>query len=262
MIKFIVRSLLCAGVIAIGGCASTPMQAETNASPAANETNQYDTRDPLEGMNRAIFTFNDKFDRYLLKPVAKGYRAITPSFFRKGVSNFFSNLYDPANMVHNLLQGKLSASASDLGRFVINSTIGVLGLFDVATPMGLEKHDEDFGQTLGAWGVGEGPYLVLPIFGSSTLRDGVGRVPDWYLYPPTYMEERSTADKMLLVEVINRREQLLDASDILDQAAGEDPYVFVREAYRQRRQTLIHDGNPPAPSVDPSLFETEPAQAK
>jgi phospholipid-binding lipoprotein MlaA len=256
------RLLLCLAVLGSYGCASAPMQdGRMESSAAGNQVEARDDRDPLEGLNRAVFVFNDKLDRYVLKPVAKGYRFITPSFVRRGVSNFFSNLYDPANMVNNMLQGKFAEGASDFGRFMFNSTIGVFGLFDVATPLGLEKHDEDFGQTLGVWGVGEGPYLVLPVLGSSTLRDGSGRVADQFLYPQTYMEQRSTAGKLLLGEVISRREQLLDASDILDQAAGEDPYVFVREAFRQRRQSLIYDGNPPAAPADPSLFEADPAPA-
>lgn len=254
------RALFCLTVITLCGCASAPTQ-DGMADPA-NETSQYDDRDPLEAVNRAVYSFNDKLDRYVMKPVAKGYRFVTPSFVRTGVANFFSNLYDPANMVHNILQGKFAEGTSDLGRFLLNSTIGVLGLFDVASEFGLEKHDEDLGQTLGVWGVGEGPYLVLPVLGPSTLRDGVGRVPDQYLYPQTYLEQRSTAGKLLLVEAISRREQLLDASDILDQAAGEDPYSFVREAFRQRRQNLIYDGNPPAPPADPSLFEDDPPAVK
>lgn len=241
---------------AIVGCASMPVQ--EGAPPPANAV---ESGDPLEGFNRAIYSFNDGFDRYLLKPIAKGYRAITPSFARKGVSNFFSNLGDPANMVNNLLQGKLAAGASDLGRFAINSTIGIYGLFDVATHIGLDKHDEDFGQTLAVWGVGEGPYLVLPVLGPSNIRDGAGLVPDWYLNPTQYMEEQSTANKLLVGKIISRREQLLEASDILEQAAGDDPYVFVREAYRQRRRSLIFDGNPPAAAPDPSLFEDEPPAA-
>jgi phospholipid-binding lipoprotein MlaA len=252
------RALLCLVLVTFFGCASAPTQGGAADATTANEASRYDDRDPLEGMNRAIYVFNDKLDRYIMKPVAKGYRFITPSFVRRGIANFFSNLYDPANMAHNFLQGKFAEGTSDLGRFFFNSTIGVFGLFDVASHMGLEKHDEDLGQTLGVWGVGEGPYLVLPVLGPSTLRDGTARVPDTYLYPPTYMEQRSAAGKLMLGEVVSRREQLLDASDILDQAAGEDPYTFVREAFRQRRQNQIYDGNPPPPPADPSLFDDEP----
>lgn len=242
--------------VLVAACGSMPVQ---DGAPPAQTV---ETGDPLEGFNRAIYTFNDKFDRYLLKPVAKGYRFIVPDIARRGVSNFFSNLGDPANMLNNLLQGKFVDGASDLGRFVINSTIGIGGLFDVAGHIGLEKHDEDFGQTLAVWGVGEGPYLVLPVLGPSNIRDGVGLVPDWYMNPTEYMEEQSTANKLLVLKVINRRDQLLEATDILEQAAGDDPYTFVREAYRQRRRSLVFDGNPPAAAPDPSLFDDDPPPAK
>ena len=242
-------------VVTLGaGCATAPT---TDAEAKPPRTASYDSNDPLEGFNRAMYVFNENFDRYLLKPVAKGYRAVTPAFARRGLANFFGNLYEPVNMVNNLLQGKLADGASDFGRFAINSTLGIYGLFDVATHIGLDRHDEDFGQTLGVWGMGEGPYLVLPILGPSSFRDAFGEVPDWYLYPTQYMEERSTADKLWVGRLVVRREQLLDATDILEQAAGTDPYVFVREAYRQRRRSMIFDGNPPTPPPDPSLFEDE-----
>lgn len=218
--------------------------------------------DPFEGFNRAVYKFNEKTDQYVLKPVAKGYRAIVPKPVSRSISNFFSNLYDPANMLYNFLQGKPKGGFSDLGRFIVNSTVGIAGLFDVASKMGLEKHNEDFGQTLAVWGVSDGPYLVLPFFGPSNIRDGASLPVDWYTYPPNHMEEHSTRDKMFVVEVVDKRAQLLDASDILEQAAGQDPYVFVREASRQRRLSLIYDGNPPQPPPPPGLFEDdEPAPA-
>jgi phospholipid-binding lipoprotein MlaA len=243
--------------IVLGGCAGAPVQ-EGAAAPSS----VVDTRDPLEGFNRAMYTFNDVFDRYLLKPVAQGYRFITPDIVRTGIANFYSNLREPMTMVNNLLQGKVLEGTSDLGRVVVNTTIGIGGLFDVATHFGLEKHEEDFGQTLGVWGVGEGPYLVLPILGPSNLRDGFGEIPDYYLYPTTYLDDQRVVWALFAGRMINRRSQLLEASDILDQAAGQDPYVFIREAYRQRRIHQIYDGNPPAPAPDPSLFEDEPAPAK
>jgi len=220
-------------------------------------------KDPFEGFNRAVYKFNEKTDQYVLKPLAKGYRAVVPQPVSKSISNFFSNLYDPANMLYNFLQGKPKAGFSDLGRFIVNSTFGIAGLFDVASKMGLSKHNEDFGQTLAVWGVGDGPYLVLPFFGPSNIRDGASLPVDWYTYPPNHMEEHSTRDKMFVVEVVDKRAQLLDASDILEQAAGGDPYPFVREAYRQRRLSLIYDGNPPQPPPPPGLFEEdEPAPQK
>jgi len=254
------RAFLCAAIVGVSGCAGTPKQ-DGIATATTNESKQYDDGDPLEGMNRAIYVFNDKFDRYLMKPVAQGYRFITPSFLRTGIANFFRNLYDPANMVHNFLQGKFAEATSDVGRIFLNSTVGVFGLFDVASALGIERHNEDLGQTLGAWGLGEGPYLVLPVLGPSTLRDGTAKIPDIYLYPAVYLEQRSTAGKLRAAEVLSAREQLLDASDILDQAAGEDPYIFVREAFRQHRRNLVYDGNPPSDATDPSLFEDDPPPA-
>ena len=257
--------LACLCIVGVSACGTLQQRngAET-ASPQANaEKTQDNARDPLEGFNRAVYTFNDKFDRYLLKPVAKGYRTITPTPVRKGISNFFSNLHDPAIMLNNLLQGKPRQAASDLGRVLVNSTIGIAGLFDVAARMGMEKHNEDFGQTLAVWGVGEGPYLVLPFFGPSNVRDGASLPVDWETYPPNHMEEQSTRNKLLVVEVVDRRAQLLDASDILEQAGGQDPYVFVREASRQRRRSLVYDGNPPQAEPPAFLFEEdEPATKK
>ncbi len=258
--------LACLCLVGLSACGTLPNQpdatavSEEKATANATASEQNNARDPLEGFNRAMYTFNDKLDRYVLKPLAKGYYAITPAPVSKSISNFFSNLHDPGIMLNNLLQGKPKQAASDLGRVLVNSTIGIAGLFDVATRMGLEKHNEDFGQTLAKWGVGDGAYLVLPFFGPSNLRDGASLPVDWETYPPNHMEEQSTRSKLLLVEVVDRRAQLLDASDILEQAAGRDPYIFVREAYRQRRRSLIYDGNPPQAAPPPGLFEEdEPA---
>lgn len=241
----------------LSGCATTiAREGELPAGYPAPET-----ADPLEPFNRAMYEFNDRFDRYLLKPVAKGYRAVLPTPVRRSVSNFFFNLAEPIVALNNALQGKFRAAGSDLGRFATNTTLGVFGLFDVATRFGLERHNEDFGQTLGAWGVGEGPYLVLPIVGPSNFRDGFGLIPYYYAHPLTHMEEQSTAYKLHALEGVDTRARLLDAGDILEQAAGEDPYVFVREAYLQRRRNLIADGTAPT-EVDPAiLFEDEPPPA-
>lgn len=272
--RFSVLSGLLAGTILLTGCAGVippgdapePAHSEPTAVPAPAAMPPPDavdnSHDPLEGFNRAMYTFNDKLDIYVLKPVAKGYRAVLPTPVRKSVSNFFSNLHEPVVILNNLLQGKLLQAVSDMGRLLTNSTIGIAGLFDAATPLGMDRHNEDFGQTLGVWGVGEGPYLVLPFFGPSNIRDGAGLIADWVAYPPNHMEETSTRDKLLLVDVIDRRAHLLDASDILEQAGGKDPYVFVREAFRQRRKHLIYDGNPPVEAPDPMLFEDDgPAPA-
>jgi len=219
--------------------------------------------DPLEGFNRAMYQFNDTLDQYLMKPVAKGYRAVLPDPARRSVSNFFANLREPLVVLNDLLQGKFAQAAADTGRFLSNTTVGVFGLFDVATSFGLPRHNEDFGQTLGVWGVGEGPYLVLPFFGSSNIRDGAGLMVDWETYLPNQMRDSGTRNRLWLLDVVDTRARLLNASDILEEAGGKDPYAFVREAYRQRRRNLIYDGNPPQSQSDKSLLfeEDEPAAA-
>ena len=237
--------------------ARSPEGKAVSSTAKSPEADADATSDPLEGLNRVMYSFNDKFYRYLLDPVARGYRWLLPDFMRRGVSNFFGNLHDPSIMINSALQGKLLPAVSDLGRFIVNTTVGIAGLFDVASHIGLDKHDEDFGQTLAVWGVGDGPYLVLPILGPSNLRDTVGLVPDLEMNPVTHMKERNASYGLLVLETVNRKSQLLDASDILEQAGGQDPYVFVREAYRQRRRSLAYDGNPPAPPPDPSLFEDD-----
>ncbi len=253
----------CLSLLGLSACGTMSPRSTPDAAPPAAEADQDNAHDPFEGFNRAMYSFNDKLDRYALKPVAKGYRAITPAPVRKSVANFFSNLNDPVVMLNNLLQGKPGRAASDLTRFIFNTTFGVFGLFDVSSKWDLPKHDEDFGQTLAVWGVGDGPYLVLPFFGPSNMRDAPSLVVDWETYPPNRVQGHSgTRDKMYVVEVIDKRAQLLAAGDILEQAAGQDPYVFVREAYRQRRRYLIYDGNPPQAAPPPGLFDNdEPAPA-
>ncbi len=201
--------------------------------------------DPFEGFNRATFQFNDKTDQIVLRPLAKGYQAVTPQFVRAGVSNAFGNVADIATGVNNLLQGKPANAASDLGRVLVNSTLGILGLFDVASPMGLDKHEEDFGQTLGKWGVGSGPYLVLPFMGPSTLRDAVGRYPDGRLSYRRQIDHVPTRNSTFGLDIINIRAELLNASKTLEEAAL-DKYQFLRDAFLQRRLNQVHDGNVPS----------------
>lgn len=251
------RGVFLAVLLLLTGCATTSGEPGAAGDAPARPVAEAGADDPLEGFNRAMYTFNDKVDTYVLKPVAKGYRAVLPSPVRTGVSNFFGNLHDPVIMLNNLLQGKFVEAVSDFWRFVVNTTVGIYGLFDVASELDLVKHREDFGQTLGRWGAGEGFYVVLPFLGPSSLRDGTGDFVDWQFYPPNRAEEGSTRDKLQVVEVVNRRAQLLDASDILEQAGGKDPYVFVREAYRQRRKNLVYDGNPPMEQPDSILFEDD-----
>ncbi|MFN7087452.1 MAG: VacJ family lipoprotein [Burkholderiales bacterium] len=211
----------------LGGCAST-------GNP----------QDPLEPLNRGIYHFNDGLDKVLLKPAAEVYRGALPEMVRTGIGNFFSNLNDILVALNNLLQGKVADAVSDVGRVAINSTIGLLGVFDIATDIGMERHDEDFGQTLGRWGVGDGPYLVLPLFGPSNLRDALARIVDYKTDPVTYVDPARDRNQLWATRLVNRRSELLATSRILETAAL-DPYEFLRDAYLQRRRSLVHDGNPP-----------------
>jgi len=208
-------------------------------------------RDPLEPMNRAVFEFNDAADKVVFKPVAEGYRAVLPDPVRASVRNFFSNLRDPWIAVNQLLQGKVELALSERWRFIVNSTFGIGGIFDVASDMRLPKHNEDFGQTLGVWGLDTGPYLVIPFWGPSSVRDGVGLVADAYAYLPWWIPDWldlqhrvAWQNSLTALDYVNIRANLLDATNILEEAAL-DRYAFVRDAYFQRRRNLIYDGNPP-----------------
>ncbi|MDP5209231.1 VacJ family lipoprotein [Microbulbifer sp. 2205BS26-8] len=199
----------------------------------------FSLRDPWEGFNRAIFVFNDGADRYVLKPAAVSYRQITPIFMQHGISNFFSNLREVSNTFNSLLQGKLGQAGNDAGRFLINSTVGIVGILDVAQYMGLEEGDgEDFGQTLAVWGVPSGPYLVLPLLGPSTVRDTPARVVDYYTNPITYVDHDPTRYTLRATDIIQDRASLLEAESLLQ----GDRYVLLRDAYLQRRDFLIVDG--------------------
>ncbi|MBK1642166.1 ABC transporter [Chromatium okenii] len=204
-----------------------------------------DPRDPLEPFNRALFRFNTDFDNAFLKPLAKGYRAVTPEPLDRSISNFFYNLADVTSAVNNLLQFKMSRAGSDVGRVVINSTVGALGLFDVATNLGLPSYKEDFGQTLGYWGLGSGAYVVLPILGPSSVRDTVGWAGDIMTDPLTQIKNEPLHAGLLGTQIIDRRADYLAAGEIMDDAAI-DTYSFWRDTYLQRRLSLVHDGNPPA----------------
>jgi phospholipid-binding lipoprotein MlaA len=203
-----------------------------------------DNRDPIEGFNRAMYAFNEGLDTVLIKPVAKGYDAVLPTPVRIGVTNFFGNIADLFIGVNNLLQGKPDQAFSDLGRVLINSTIGILGVFDVATEAGLEKHEEDFGQTFGRWGVGDGAYVVVPFFGPRTVRDTVGLVLDVKADPVGHIDDIPTRNTLTVLRVIDIRADLLPADKVIEEAAL-DKYSYVRDGYLQRRRNLIYDGNPP-----------------
>jgi phospholipid-binding lipoprotein MlaA len=222
-----------------GGCATSP---EHTA----------DARDPWQGVNRKIYSFNNALDQSFLVPAATAYRAVTPDFAEKGVHNFFSNLNDLKVAFNNTLQFKFLDATTDVGRIVVNSTIGLLGLFDVASRMGLEKHDEDFGQTLGYWGVGTGPYVMLPFLGPSNLRDGPGKVVDSIIYPPNWADiDPALRTGLFALDLVNTRAELM----VLEEKAGElsrDRYVFIRDAYLDRRKFLVNDGEL---STDESLYD-------
>lgn len=205
-----------------------------------------DPRDPLEPMNRAIHDFNEGLDRAVMKPVATSYQKVMPGFAQTGVRNFFSNLGDVTVLANNMLQLKLENSVSDVLRISFNSTFGFLGLLDIASEMGLNKQNEDFGQTLGYWGVGNGAYLVLPFFGPSSFRDGAGLVVDMtYTDLLRHVDDIPTRNQTSVLRLVSRRADLLEAKNAID-AAALDPYEFTRDLYLERRRAQIYDGRPPA----------------
>jgi phospholipid-binding lipoprotein MlaA len=194
--------------------------------------------DPWEGFNRSMFTFNDTLDTYALKPLAQGYRTVTPDFLERGISNVFDNVGEVRNLSNNLLQGKLHAAGVDTVRLLFNSTFGLLGFFDVASKMGLQRNDEDFGQTLGVWGLGSGPYLVLPFLGPGTVRDSVARWPDSYNGFYTHIDNVRTRNQALAVDVLDSRASFLDAERLIQ----GDKYTFLRNVYLQNREFKVRDG--------------------
>ena len=205
----------------------------------------YDPKDPLQAYNRVMFAFNERADQYALKPVAKAYRFITPKPVQFVVGNFFSNLGDLWTGFNNLLQGKGKAAASDTARFFVNSTLGFLGFADVATEMGLEKHNEDFGQTLGWWGVPSGPYFVIPLLGPSTIRDAASRPVDTYGQPYMWQDGHDALKWSLwTVDKVHTRASLLDAEGALNDAAL-DKYTLMRDGWLARRRNQVYDGDPP-----------------
>ncbi len=227
---------MCTGIL--GGCATTTAT---------------DPRDPWEGMNRHTQAFNDSLDEYILEPVAKGYDWVMPTFASTGVSNFFSNLRDIKVTINDFLQGKFTQGSMDAGRFLVNTTAGVAGFVDVATMIDLPKHDEDFGQTLGYWGVPSGPYLVIPFWGPSTIRGLTGRVGDAAMNPLTYtfflsdtFAASAASFGAYMVDVVDRRAEVLGLEKVAEEAA--DPYEFYRDSYLQMRDSLINDGE--VPDVD------------
>ncbi|MEO1846517.1 MAG: VacJ family lipoprotein [Pseudomonadota bacterium] len=197
--------------------------------------------DPLEPFNRAMYTFNDVFDRALVKPLATGYRYAIPSSVRRGVGNFFNNLREPTTFINDLLQGKPARARQALDRFLLNSSIGIFGLIDIATPLGMPPHEEDYGQTLAVWGVPSGPYLVLPFLGPSTVRDSIAKIPEFYIADPLWDPGNLTVTVTRFgLRLIDLRSRLLGVDRILQMQV--DPYLFLRETYLQQRSAQIGDG--------------------
>lgn len=237
MAKFLPFLLLFA--LLNGGCATSPEYVE-------------DASDPWQGFNRKVYSFNDALDRAFLVPAAASYKAVTPDVAEQGVHNFFSNLGDVGVAFNNTLQFKFLDAASDVGRILVNSTIGLLGFMDVASHMGMEKHKEDFGQTLGYWGVGSGPYVMLPFLGPTNMRDGPAKIVDNITYPPNWAGIKTgERNGLFAARLVNTRAELME----LEEKAGDlsrDRYVFIRDAYLDNREFLVNDGQV---SADTDLYD-------
>jgi len=216
-------------VMMLAGCATGP-----NANPV----------DPLEPFNRGVYKFNDAVDQAVLKPVATAYRDVTPPMVQRGVGNFFNNLDDAWSLVNNVLQLKGEAAANSLFRVGVNTFMGLGGILDVASEMRIDRYTEDFGQTLGYWGMGPGPYIVLPLLGPSDLRDAVGLAVDINGYPLTYIDDTTTRNALWILRAVDQRAALIKVEGIVDEAAL-DKYAFIRDAYLQRRRNSVYDGDPP-----------------
>ncbi len=205
--------------------------------------------DPLESINRPLFALNNGLDRFLVKPVAQVYHAVMPDVGERGVGNFFANLYDFNTTINALLQWRLEGAMQSGSRFLVNSTAGFLGFIDVATPMGIRPFRTDFGQTLATWGVGSGPYIMVPLFGPRTMRSGAGTVVDLYLAPQVYfVDDTRIRNSLFALEIVDLRARLLKAEELI----SGDRYIFVRDAYLQQRKVLLNDG-----VVEDSFLDSE-----
>jgi phospholipid-binding lipoprotein MlaA len=235
-----------AGMLLLSGCVTLPPNAPR--SP----------QDPYERWNRGVYRFNDAIDRAVLKPVARGYQKALPQPVRTGIGNFLANLETPTVMFNDALQGKPKAALADLGRFLLNTTAGLGGLLDPASMAGIPRNDEDFGQTLGKWGVHAGPYIELPLLGASDLRDGPAKIVDVFTYPPTYAKNAWLSYGIWGVYLVDTRAGLLSLDKTVQQAF--DPYVLIRDAYLQRRAYLISGGKAAddEPLVDPDADPANP----
>lgn len=233
-----------AGALCLVLACMAPMPAwAQSAAPAARTA--ADPRDPWESMNRRVYDFNQTVDQALLKPLAQGYVRVTPGPVRQGVHNFFSNLGEVWTLTNTVLQLKPRAAAETLLRLTLNTTLGLAGVIDIATPMGLNRANEDLGQTLGRWGVPAGPYWVLPFFGPSTLRDGLTVPVEWNADPVQGIAHATPRNAAILLRTTGQRAEVLGAVDVVEGAAL-DPYSFVRDAYLQKRRFDIYDGAPPS----------------
>jgi phospholipid-binding lipoprotein MlaA len=229
-----------------GGCAAN----STTAGEAEDDTRIENSVDPWEHMNRPVFRFNRKLDSMTLEPVATAYVRFVPSLIRTGFGNFLKNLRGPRNIINNFLQGKGGNGFSETGRFVVNSTVGLGGLFDVASRIGLDRHREDFGQTLAVWGVPDGPFVMVPFGGPQTLRDAFAFPLDVFMDPLWHYEHGAVRYAIYALRFTDFRAGFLDTDDLLDEAF--DPYVRLREAYLQNRRFEVYDGNPP---VDDDFYD-------
>jgi phospholipid-binding lipoprotein MlaA len=228
--------------LALAGCAGNDVQTE-DSGPGAH--------DPFESINRKMYTFNTKIDIVTTKPLAKAYKRFVPSPIRRGFANIFANFGTPGSALNNFLQGKPKRGFNELGRFLFNSTLGIGGIFDVATAGGMERYDENFSQTLAVWGMPEGPYLVLPIIGPHSMLDAVGFPVDYYSDLNTHLTA-GVKDRLYLFRLVDARARLMTAESFLEKS--KDPYIALREAYLQNREFEIYDGEPPE---DPDFLEDE-----
>jgi len=221
-----------------------------NTLSTSDDTSLQTTSDPFSGLNRSIYAFNNTADKAILRPVASAYDTALPVPAKRSVSNFFSNLGEPLNIVNNLLQGKVNGALNSTYRFAVNSTIGILGILDVAKAYNVEKEPEDFGQTLASWGVKPGPYIMVPFFGPTSLRDGLGLIVDNGVYYPIseINDSGATQTGLTVLNIVDTRAGLLGTDDILDNQL--DPYLFLKTAYDKNRLNSIYDGKPPELSDD------------
>ena len=245
---FFTRALLALMVgtlLTLGGCATTQtLMKDARGGPGAR-------LDPWENWNRKVFAFNEGLDQKILKPVATGYAKVVPQFVRQGVDNFFSNAADAWSAVNNVLQGKAEPAFTDVVRFTTNTVFGFFGILDIASEFGLEHHYEDFGQTLGRWGFGAGAYIVWPLIGPSTVRETIALPLDRSASPALYLSDGRYQFGVVGLQIINTRAKLLGASQVIDDIAL-DKYTFVRDAYLQRRRSLVFDGDAPSQPEAPS----------